>query len=536
MSKKKKTTIEMNNRHVLLFLMAVVTGFYVITMLFAYPLYLKNGYYMITDGKYAFFRFIHIIYFGIIGVLLLILLLYDGIKNGWKKTFISDLLFQKKSDYFALAFLLYLPVNSYLAMNQKTAFCGIQDWYMGSLMYACLFMVTFFISRYLHFSKAYLYLLSVTVVIVCSIGYLQRFNHNPITDKGFVLGSSNLTTLGNINWLCGFLAVTVPVLLYVFFQAGRIGVFFWGMCLLPVYGVLAIQGSESGWLIIFSSVILTGFMSFYSGKKLFYIRFFIFISILSVSVYSTGLLLKNAIRLGKTTIYEELNPLLYTKGLLYCAIVSLIICFLIYFLYQEHEDKIKRNMHRKVSLVCLLLLVFICFILGVMILIHYFQPQMFPFMSKYQLLTFGNEWGHDRGGNWILTVAGFRKCGIWRQIFGAGPDCFYYFLKQFSVGISDWGDQFILYSQSVTNAHNEFLTSLINFGLIGFVLFYGFFVCCIKELFTADNQTDSFCVWASAAAVCLFVHNFVSFQQILATPFLFILLGIAKSELRKKHF
>ena len=86
------------------------------------------------------------------------------------------------------------------------------------------------------------------------------------------------------------------------------------------------------------------------------------------------------------------------------------------------------------------------------------------------------------------------------------------------------------FAQSVyTNAHNDYLTTFMNLGLIGLILYLSVFVTTVIEL-KKQNNREYFLLGLMLIAA-YGVHNFFSFQQICSTPIFFLLIAFL---LRKK--
>ena len=76
----------------------------------------------------------------------------------------------------------------------------------------------------------------------------------------------------------------------------------------------------------------------------------------------------------------------------------------------------------------------------------------------------------------------------------------------------------------LTNAHNEWLTTLINLGVLGTAAYAAVFLTALWKY--RRN---------SMAIMLLFtygMHSLISFQQVLNTPFFFLLLGVCEAEQR----
>ncbi len=505
---------------------SIIFACYSFFMFVVYPLYLENGYYMITDGKLRLYKRLHIVFFISMGALLLVFLILGLCMIGWKGVFEAiESKLQKREKW--LFFLVFSFVSStFLAVNQYTAIHGYQDWYLGIWMYGSFLLLYLLFDLFFELRVYSLHMLALAASVMSILGYFQRFNINLVSDKGFILGSGSVSTIGNINWVCDYIAVIMMIIIYLFFTSNKIWKVVYGICLFFQYGFLAIQGSESGWIIIGVSLFLTFVINCLLQKKnLVQIILLWFIAFFSINV--TGMLFKEALETGKTVMCDSYNPIVYSKVWLVLAICMAIALVVLIFWKKEIVLMPWVGLGVFVSFVFLLILLLVCMI------IHGMKPELLSFLGDYDILQFSQEWGHDRGGNWMVTLLSYKKSGIWHQIFGFGPDCFYYCLQEYGLSVTPWAAEFINSGQELTNAHNEILTILINFGAFGVISYYGFFIHRIRLFIKARVHAEA-CVWIAGALVLTFLHNLVSFQQIIATPFVFILLGIGMSNLPQK--
>ena len=114
---------------------------------------------------------------------------------------------------------------------------------------------------------------------------------------------------------------------------------------------------------------------------------------------------------------------------------------------------------------------------------------------------------------------------VFHKVFGIGPDCFSmyaYSLPEVAGGLRDYFG-----ANRLTNAHNELLTALVNTGVVGVCLFVGIFIYFAKKCMKAGQQNLEQLIMA-VCVICYFVHNMVSFAQVLNLPFLFLMLGMGE--------
>ena len=134
------------------------------------------------------------------------------------------------------------------------------------------------------------------------------------------------------------------------------------------------------------------------------------------------------------------------------------------------------------------------------------------------------EWGNRRGMLWQMAWQGFCRGDLKQKLLGAGPDCFAGYLEQVLPGGTVLFDKGYFAGSIFTNAHNEWLTTLINLGVLGTAAYAAVFLTALWKY--RRN---------SMAIMLLFtygMHSLISFQQVLNTPFFFLLLGVCEAEQR----
>ena len=129
---------------------------------------------------------------------------------------------------------------------------------------------------------------------------------------------------------------------------------------------------------------------------------------------------------------------------------------------------------------------------------------------------FSDDFGNGRGGIWKMASDCFLAEDWKHKLFGCGPDAFLPWIY------GQHGEEKLLQEQYqqifLANAHQELLNLLLTVGLLGCVLFV------VLSVYTLVKRADLFLPLGLAAFVYL-IYHMVSFQQVLSTPFYFIVLG-----------
>lgn len=115
------------------------------------------------------------------------------------------------------------------------------------------------------------------------------------------------------------------------------------------------------------------------------------------------------------------------------------------------------------------------------------------------------------------------------KMVGIGPDCFADYIYDKPELAERMADQFA--NLRLTNAHNEWLTVLVNTGVLGLLCYAGMFVSSFVRLLRRASAQPYLYVCA-VVLLTYTAHNMVSFQQVLHTPYAFMVLGIGEGLIR----
>ena len=133
----------------------------------------------------------------------------------------------------------------------------------------------------------------------------------------------------------------------------------------------------------------------------------------------------------------------------------------------------------------------------------------------------------------MICWQSFWNMPFYQKLFGIGPDslsAYLYSMPDIEALLrSLWG------SQRLTNAHNVYLNSLLCYGAVGLWAWLGVLVGGIRYFYNKAKENP----FMIAFALCIMgyaCHNIFCYQQVCATPFLFIILGIGESLTKSENF
>lgn len=500
---------------------SILTAFYFVMMI-VYPLYInvRSGYEVIGDTKYYFFRNVSIL---VVATMLLIVMIEFLCRR--EKIRIAEH-YKKLSgtDWFVYGYLIAVLLSYALTSYKKEALWGAEGWYMGLMSQLVFVGIYFLFSRYFIWKDSLLYPALAGSGLVFLLGILNRYSIYPITLNGQT--PVFISTLGNINWFCGYWTVLCPlgVAFYWNSEKGR------KQFVAGIYVVIAFlsgvtQGSSSAYL-VFAGIFLFLFCLSFCGntkmKRFLELDFLFLVScqLARILRYLPGLTMNYESSIG--TVLTDTNLTLSASvviGILY-----------VWFDYLEKKKAFRIAEHKGLRSVVLIIVAVGITGYVVLLFVNTCLADGIFGLAGSSLFTFNNTWANSRGGTWTSGVLAYRNMSFLQRLVGIGPDCF----AEYLYAVPELAER--AYSQfgnsRLTNAHNEWLTVLVNTGALGLLCYAGIFVSAIWRFAKkAEEQPMLFLCVLSVLAYT--VHNMVSFQQILNTPYVFLWLGIGEGMARK---
>lgn len=496
---------------------------YFAVMGLVFPLYYTEGYRNIGNDKFLLFRNMTMVTLGILAAVW-ILSYITG--KGWKKGLsigqaLSGL---SVTDRFAYGYFLAVLLSYLCTPYREDAIWGAEGWYMGLVTQLFFLMLYYVFSRSFFWTEKYLAIWCAGAAVVFLLGILNRYSVYPLAMEGQM--TTFISTLGNINWYSGYVSVMCPmgVLLFWNSEKTRDKILSGGFCVLAFLTTVT-QGSSSGILALLVLFYLLFLMAFESNARA---RTFLVLCIL----FGTGCQLGRLMRYlpGLTCNYESaVGELLTDTGLtLGVALLAAGFCTALCMAEKKKAFRIEtyRPFGRGLAGIALGIVALYLIVTG----INTLCPGGLPLIGDNRLFILSEEWGNARGATWRAGAEAYASMDLLHKLVGIGPDCFaQYCYDTPEIAERLWED---FANERLTNAHNEWLTILVTTGLGGMVCYGGIFVSAFVRLLRKAKKETVLC----AVCICVYtIHNMVSFQQVLSTPFAFILLGMGEVVLRGEH-
>ncbi|MCM1058247.1 MAG: O-antigen ligase family protein [Firmicutes bacterium] len=496
---------------------------YLVLILLILPLYAPNGYVMIGDIKYLFFRNMTLFFAAVTAMMCIAMAV---MQDGERKKHI-------RLSYTDIMVLLYGAgsIMSWCCSADRTqAWWGAPGWYMGLLSQLMFVWIYFAVARWCDDFKGIAWAFYAGAAAVMALGILNRYVFDPFS---MFVGLDDwnrthlLSTIGNQNWYCGYLSVASAVCIYFACAEGktRRAAGLTG-CLLLFWTILT-QGSEGGYLILLAEMTVVFLWSLKDRRKL--------LAVLNVWTCCPVAVFigKYCIRFRGLMLVEDgtLAGGLFWKGWL--PVLFVLVIFSVLLCVREkrgYTDRLKAGTIQKIVLrtTGILLVIGVAVFLACQI----WDPAWF-FLGGRELLRITDSWGNGRGALWRICAESFMQGSFSEKLIGVGPDCLsnviyaLYPVNDIIHAAGQWETAYY------ANAHNEWLNMLVNQGILGLLFYGGIFVTLFVRLWKHRHES-SLALMGLLAMAGYCAYGTVSFQQAVSTPLIFAVMGISEAMLRKK--
>lgn len=491
---------------------------YLIVMLGIFPLYMREGYSDIGDRKYNLFLLSSVFTFGLLLILTTISVIITKESTWTLNTGKAKLPELAVYSFFATVFISFL-VSPY----KEYAIIGAADWYMG-MVTQVIFLVSFlYMSKELEYKEWILYMLYAVSAVVFFSGLLNRFG---VDVFGVYEGLDNeiklqfLSTIGQSSWYSGYLCTVLPIGLYDFYMSkGRRRILL-GAYLAIAFSSLVTQNTDSAYIALAGMILVLLYKASVSKEGM--CSFAQVMIVMFGSFWVVGIL--QTIFCHSAIIPEKLSVLM-SQGLFTPLLCSFFV--LVYFMLKKNIlGDLPYNRFFYSGLVLAVLAVIVWIVMIVLNTTGRINP---PIDSTY--LTWNETWGNYRGIAWILAINLYKAIGTpWGYLFGVGADCFYVH----SCCVPDMAD----YVDSVVsgiyyaNAHNDYLTILVNYGIIGLATYLAMIVLAVKNFIKSNNTVV---VGIAMSIVAYALHNVFCYQEVCNAPYFYIFMGLGINLLKNEE-
>lgn len=500
-------------------ILETLTDCYVFFIILIFPLIIgPKGYENILDVKYYVYVTISVLYIISVFFTLMYFLIV-------KKINYFKLVKLKKLHYLIFMFLIiniisiifspYKEYNLFLGLGRGEGLFNI-------LLYNLSFV---FISLFFKFDKKYLKYISISVIFVSLIAFLEYLGFNPFyIYKGHTgpFNMSYMTTFGNKGVLSAFytIMITISFCSYVFLDNRKVENVFHLLSIFLGIFIFAVINVDSG-LVAFGVSLLVVLPFILFNNK--YLSKTMIVGSIIVFAYVLNYILNPVYRYS-TRIYK-LEPQFDFYVLL---LFSIIILFIIAYKYISKHNYEIRN--KKIFIKRIYILYPIIILLGLGFV--YFVDLNIPLLNNIQKILHGN-FSDDIGTyRLFLWKRSIKLVGDY-PLLGTGPDTFSYrFMSNY------WKDVLMLDNRITINdtAANVYLTMLVNIGILGLISYLLLIVKLLKDLFFNKDKTLNITLIFFVAIFCFLVQDFFNLSVVIITPIFYTIMGIAMSSIDIKIF
>lgn len=514
-------------REFLGYLLDLMLSIYLIMIVVVLPFYYQEGFLHIGTDKATVFRQINLTgAWFILPIMALYLLLCKLEKKVIaRKLSITD----KFVAIYGVALLLSYICSDY----QEKALWGADGWFMGLFTQLCLIGIYFLVSRCWKGGCWLPVLFGAVSAVVFGLGYLNRFGVFPMDMK--VENVQFISTIGNINWYCGYLVSVFFGGYYFLWQSDKWGAkkprwqkaFLW-LYVAIGFATLVTQGSLSGLVTLAVIFVVTFCLSAKSNEKMLLFG-------QEVLLFSLACLCTFIIRQGlqkQITYKDELVELLTASSLpILMAVVSFL--FVLWMRWCKKKGCYPVKLFGGLAKGLVVAIGVALCVVVVMIITNTIAPGSIGVWSESPFFTFSPTWGSNRATTWKAGLRCFGEQDWLHKLVGVGPDCMAAYLHQDgSEGLQQMVSA-LFGSFALTNAHNEWITVLVNTGILGVIGFVGMIVSAIVRYLKQGLKFDK--VLLGACGFCLLaytINNMFSFQQSVSAATIFVILGIGEAQVR----
>lgn len=585
--KKKQRSLAADIQTVLLWVLRGISFFYLIMMGVVLPFYYhpETSYMTIGSGKAEFYNKWAFGTAKAAGVFLLLYLLTTAVrqfllwkKDSSRKTGGVSLWVAMKTgcqnfwqsltgtELFAVCYIAALCISYLLTDYPEFAKMGADGWNMGFWPQILFLFFFLLLERTLTtgMAKAGIGMMLSASTVVFLLGLLNRYGVNPLHMESS--GPGFISTIGNINWYCGYWSVLFPVCCGIFLfrekvlpgsrsaQQAPVSVLY---RVLPVLSGIAVvigfatgvsQGSDSGLLVLAAMTLILGF---FAGKEKEGLRHFIELLLL-FCVSLTGLF-------ALQHLFPERNKYqtagyLFLTGKPWGLIFGVLLLCLYFFLFirknncangwtktvENHcDNKLTGTADRGIvwtyrawQILTGLSAAALVLYIG-LLTFNTTHPGVIPALDGNALFTFNTSWGSSRGATWSIGIHTFLAQNFGHRLFGVGPDSMAAYLYQSDNSTllaevrATFGDK------RLTNAHGEWITVLVNTGLMGLLSFAAMIISAVGTLFSRKQKTLAKA--CGLAVLCYTLHNIFSFEQMMNISQMYLVMGIGMAVAEKEE-
>ncbi len=412
----------------------------------------------------------------------------------------------------------------------KTSFLGQNGWHMGFLvqllMTGCLLMCTDLAAAG---DERLIYIVIASAFVITSIvfvlGIINRFAIYPFYMTG--QAQDFISTLGNINWFCGYLCVWFGLGCGVYLLTGSKTVRLFAALYVWICTTAGICCGASSFYLAAAAIGFAALMWALSDpekmKRLCDMGMTGLFALPTVRII--GFLRPDQMRYDSAWLfgvsYKDTWLFPFMMGMLIFGVIHMLISIF------KPDLKFLRPIISGALIGTVIAAVLMIFLNTAI------EGGIWPIRGM-SIFTWGVGWGNSRGSIWIATGELLKRMFPLRMFFGVGCDCF----CAYAYSMDDMIVKLTLYLGDLylTNAHNEFLSMLVNQGIVGVAAYFGLQIAHIRSCsLNIRGKLGGIILGGILCAAAYIIIGTVGFMHVLSTPFYFMIMGFAAGLIKREQ-
>lgn len=498
-----------------------ITGIYVFLMFAVFPLFTSDLYYNLLKDRFYFF-----FYATLITTVLALMVLLVGVAGGSLRKQkdgsrpLREIFYLTPADKCFLLFLLVVCISTLCSEWVYEAFWGNVGRLQGMLFFLTAGASWFLVTKFFRFKPFYFYVFLVVGLIVSIWGVTDYLGMDILGWRAdaddfwsMLLFSSSI---GNVNTLTAVLSLYFGAAGAATTEGGR------KLLLLPAFFIFSLGlitgASDNAFLAVGAFFALLPFLCFKKLSRLG--SYFLLAATFLLAMGITGYL---TIAWTKTPVlnYGNWGILLkiangHTK---YCFAAAALFGALGAVLLWAFRDK-EKDVCKKLSIFWGAFLVLtVVFVIYCIIdangsgRLHFLEPYR-------EYLYFTDTWGTNRGYAWRRSLEFFREFGLFKKLFGSGPETYGIFMAK-----NCYYEMIELMGVVFDSPHSEPIQYLFTTGILGFVFFY---LTCIVSIVRSLGE-GGYAAYFGYAAIAYLGASLINISVPISTPLFFMALELASS-------
>lgn len=533
----------------------ILCNLYIVAIAVILPLYVRGTYVMLGDDKYALFRSVSLfcLGLGIVAVLAKLSVQVRVVTHSSDRCVLSEtkcvpwareslkVLVKKGGfspvDVWVMLYGGAVVISAMCSSYGATAWVGYPDWHMGAVSQLLFVGIYFFVSRCYRGDEWPMFLLVAAFFLVTVFGGCNRLGLDPLGlmhefNSGDWEYSHLISTIGNINWFCGYGAVALAMPVTGYLKGKHLRKTF-ALYVISALGLLllCIQGSDIGPVLV---IVCLGICLLWSrGKEEGFGRTLLLAAGVAIGLPCYSWILRLCGEEALKSLPAD-GPGLSLFGWSGWWLIGIMCLGLYLFLHRFTGQVVlwsTRAEKTSKGIGCIRLQDSVperaVIVRGLWLCMMVLGAAVVTVGGiLYMWRLFGSQaWQSGRGALWPLALQGFWR-GDWKQkLLGAGPDCFAEYIYSVFAPSELFAPEDHWENAIFANAHNQWLNHLVNIGLLGTG-------CAVGVAIAAARRYHGY-LFGMLALILYGVNSLVSFQQVLNTSMFFVILGICEYFVRK---